>query len=61
MLVPRSTTDSIAHSVRLRVMLWSVDGTIHIKTVSKYNDPVELTEDDAVELATLLARLASEG
>jgi hypothetical protein len=42
-------------------MLWSVDGTIHIKTVSKYNDPVELTEDDAVELATLLARLASEG
>jgi hypothetical protein len=43
------------------VMLWSVDGTIHIKAIDKYNDPVELTEEDAVELSQLLARLVSEG
>ncbi len=43
------------------VVLWSVDGTIHIKTVSKHHDPVELSEDDAIELSKLLARLASEG
>jgi hypothetical protein len=43
------------------VVLWSVDGTIHIKTVSKHNDPVELTEDEAIELSKLLVRLASEG
>ena len=42
------------------VVLWSVDGTIHIKTMNKYNDPVELTDEDAVELSQLLARLVSE-
>ncbi len=43
------------------VVLWSVDGTIHIKTINKFNDPVELTEEDAIELSAVLARLAREG
>ncbi len=41
------------------VVLWSIDGTIHIKAVTKHNDPVELTEDETIELSKLLARLAS--
>jgi hypothetical protein len=43
------------------VVLWTVDGTIHIKTISKYNDPVELSEVDAIELSQLLVRLVKEG
>lgn len=43
------------------VVLWSVEGTIHIKTVSAFNDPVELNEDDALELSKLLIHLVENG
>jgi hypothetical protein len=43
------------------VVLWSVDGTIHIKTVNKHNDPFELREDHAIELSQLLVCLVKEG
>jgi hypothetical protein len=43
------------------VVLWSVEGTIHIKTVNAFNDPVELNEDDALELSKLLIRLVENG
>ena len=42
-------------------MLWSVAGTIHIKTVNAFNDPVELNEDNALELSKLLIRLVENG
>jgi hypothetical protein len=43
------------------VVLWSVEGTVHIKTVNSFNDPVELNEDDALELSKLLVRLVENG
>jgi hypothetical protein len=56
------TTQPPVHEIADRdVVLWSVDGTIHIKTISKHNDPVELTEVDAIELSQLLVRLVNEG
>jgi hypothetical protein len=43
------------------VDLWIVDGgSIHIKTREPHGDPVELTEDDAVELTETLFRLIDE-
>ena len=35
-------------------------GSIHIKTAEPHGDPVELTEDQALELATILKRLANQ-
>ena len=43
------------------VVLWSVDGTVHIKTINNYNDPVELNEHQALELSDLLRQLVREG
>jgi len=43
------------------VVLWSVEGTIHIKTVNAFNDPVELNEANALELSKLLIRLVENG
>ena len=43
------------------VVLWSVDGTVHIKATNKYNDPVELSEQDSLELSALLARIVNDG
>jgi hypothetical protein len=41
------------------VSLWIDEGgSIHIKT--RGPDPVELTEDDALELAAILTRLAND-
>jgi len=42
------------------VVLWSVDGTVHIKTTDKHNDPVELNEHQARELSDLLSRLVRD-
>lgn len=39
------------------VVLWSVDGAVHIKTTNNHNDPVELNEHQAMELSDLLKRL----
>ena len=43
------------------IVLWSVAGSIHIKIVNAFNDPVELNEDDALELSKLLSRLVENG
>ena len=42
------------------IVLWVDNGVICIKTVEKHNDPVELNEDEAEELAALLTRLVSQ-
>jgi len=42
------------------VVLWSVNGAVHIKTTDKHNDPVELNEHQAMELSDLLRRLAAD-
>ncbi|PNV95375.1 hypothetical protein C1633_24915 [Pseudomonas protegens] len=42
------------------VRLWIEQGsTIHLKAISQHNDPVELTAEQALELAQALQRLAS--
>ena len=41
------------------ITVW-VDGGIHIKTRNPHNDPVEMSEKDARELAALLLRLVDE-
>ena len=43
------------------VVLWSVDGIVHIKTTNKHNDPVELNEHQALELSDFLAQLVKDG
>lgn len=43
------------------VTLWIADGgSIHIKTGEPRGDPVELTEDDALDLAAILTQLVLE-
>ena len=41
------------------ITVW-VDGGIHIKTINKYGDPVELGEDETMQLADLLTSLVRE-
>lgn len=41
------------------ITVW-LDGGIHIKTRNKYNDPVELADFEAIELANLLIKLAEK-
>ncbi|MDX9682201.1 DUF6360 family protein [Pseudomonas protegens] len=42
------------------VRLWVEQGSsIHLKAISPHNDPVELTAEQALELAQALQRLAS--
>ncbi|MDR0481299.1 MAG: hypothetical protein LBG66_05375 [Gallionellaceae bacterium] len=41
------------------VRIWIEQGTsIHIKVVTEKNDPVELSEDEALEIAETLRRFA---
>ena len=41
------------------ICVWQEEsGVIMLKTHQKYNDPIELGEEDALELADLLTRLA---
>jgi len=42
------------------VTLWTADGAIHIKTRDPHGDPVEMTADDALQLAALLTKLAED-
>ncbi|MDB5425897.1 MAG: hypothetical protein JWQ29_3313 [Phenylobacterium sp.] len=43
------------------VKVWIADGgSIHLKTCEPSGDPVELTEEDARELAAILTRLVEE-
>lgn len=40
------------------VRIWVADGAVHLRTATPYDDPVELTGDDARRLGQLLATLA---
>jgi hypothetical protein len=43
------------------ITLWiEAAGVIHIKTKNERNDPVELNDEEGLELSELLARLVSE-
>ena len=43
------------------ICVWQEEsGVIMLKVQQKYNDPVELGEEDALELAELLTRLVNE-
>jgi len=42
------------------IVVWVDSGTICIKLNNTYGDPVELSDDGAIELAELLLRLAKE-
>ena len=43
------------------VTLWVADGgSIHIKTQEPHGDPVEMSEEDALELAAILMGLVKE-
>ena len=43
------------------VYLWvEQESSIHIKAVTEYGDPVELTEEEARQLAEILRKLAKE-
>ena len=54
------TQPPTVHKIADDVIVWATDGAIHIKTTDLHNDPVELTEEDATELAHLLTRLVKE-
>ena len=41
------------------IFVW-IDGGIHIKTRDPHGDPVEMSQEEALALATLLHRLAAE-
>jgi len=41
------------------ISVW-VDGGIHIKTRDPHDDPVEMSEEEALALADLLRRLVEE-
>ncbi|MCS4259521.1 hypothetical protein EDF83_3259 [Pseudomonas protegens] len=54
-----NTTDYFESS-ESAVRLWIEQGSsIHLKAISPHNDPVELTAEQALELAQALQRLAS--
>jgi hypothetical protein len=42
------------------IAVWDDNGVIMLKVCNKYKDPVELNEQEALELAELLIRLAKQ-
>lgn len=60
MNMPIDSTTDYFESSEGDVRLWIEQGSaIHLKAISPYNDPVELTAEQALELAQALQRLAS--
>jgi hypothetical protein len=59
---PETAGSEVVYKVSDDVAVWldSSGGPICIKTSDKYGDPVELTEDDAEELAAILINLAKK-
>ncbi len=53
-------TSKVYKSADGEVTVW-YDGCVCIKTRNKFNDPVELADEEALGLAELLKRLAEEG
>ena len=59
MSMPIDRTTDYFESSDGDVRLWIEQGSaIHLKAISPHNDPVELTAEQAVELAQALQRLA---
>ena len=55
------TNDTTIYTVGGYVNLWIADGgSIHIKTREPHGDPVELGEEEALELAAILTKLVEE-
>jgi hypothetical protein len=55
-----SLSENFFESIDGAVRIWIEQGTsIQIKVVSEFNDPVELTEHEALEIAEVLRRFAS--
>jgi hypothetical protein len=54
--------DVTVHTVADYVTLWVADGggSIHIKTREPHGDPVELAEQEAIELLQILEKLIKE-
>jgi hypothetical protein len=42
------------------IVVWDDNGVIMLKVCNEYKDPVELNEEEALELADLLTRLAKQ-
>jgi hypothetical protein len=42
------------------IAVWDDNGVIMLKVCNEYKDPVELNEEEALELADLLTRLAKQ-
>lgn len=60
MNMPIDSTTDYFESSDGDVRLWIEQGSaIHLKAISPHNDPVELTAEQALELAQALQRLAS--
>jgi hypothetical protein len=53
--------DDQLYTVADHVTLWIADGgAVHIKTREPHGDPVELSDEDALELAAILTKLVQE-
>ncbi|AXK57285.1 hypothetical protein DWF74_29465 [Pseudomonas protegens] len=60
MNMPAERTTDYVESSEGAVRLWREQGSaIHLKACTEHNDPVELTAEQALELAQALQRLAS--
>lgn len=54
-------TDKTIYTIADHIPLWiEQTGSVHIKTCDPHGDPVELGEEEALELAALLIRLVKE-
>ena len=54
-------TDEALYTIADQVTLWiAPGGSIHIKTREPHGDPVELAEEQALELAAILTKLAEK-
>jgi len=54
------SSDSIISFSQGEIVLWAEDGrSIHLKAISSFGDPVELSAEEAKELAEALLRLAA--
>ena len=51
--------NGIYHLSGGKILVWRDGGAICIKTVSKFGDPIDMGEGEAIELAELLQRLVA--
>jgi len=51
--------NGVYHLSGREILVWQDGGAICIKTVSKFDYPIDMGEDEALELAELLQRLVA--